>query len=108
MSAHICLEKTSLRFTIFDLFLTYPLIIMHGSRFTHLYGPPKVTDEGGSIKQDISWVPIGNDDEVSSTSGTTNAADSSAECSINNNCAELGLIGKCCPTNKGVMLECCS
>ncbi|KAL3757308.1 hypothetical protein ACHAWU_008469 [Discostella pseudostelligera] len=80
----------------------------HG--FTHLYGPPKATDEGGNTKQDISWVPIGNDVEDSSTtsdSDATNAAGSSAECSMNSKCASLGLTGMCCPTKKGVLLECC-
>lgn len=33
---------------------------------------------------------------------------SSSSCPANPKCAALGLFGECCPTEKGVTLECCS
>mmetsp|Transcript_14644 Transcript_14644/g.31837 ORF Transcript_14644/g.31837 Transcript_14644/m.31837 type:complete len:135 (+) Transcript_14644:118-522(+) len=73
----------------------------HG--FNNLYGPPKGTGDD-SIKQDESWIPLdnSNDDSGGTLSG------SSAKCAKHEKCAALALLGNCCPTNKGGMLECCN
>ena len=39
---------------------------------------------------------------------TTTHASGSSACSANEKCAKLGLVGACCPTNNGVMLNCCN
>ncbi|KAL7549719.1 hypothetical protein ACHAWF_012985 [Thalassiosira exigua] len=65
----------------------------HG--FNHLYGPPKGKDDDNLIKEDESWIPAENPEG------------SSAACSENEKCVKLDLLGDCCPTKKGVVLECC-
>jgi hypothetical protein len=45
---------------------------------------------------------------TSVTTETTDSIDfSHAGCSIHNSCVALGLTGSCCPTPKGIVLECC-
>lgn len=46
--------------------------------------------------------------ERNDTGSTSTSASKSSSCSANPACGNLGLIGDCCPTRKGVRLGCCS
>lgn len=74
--------------------------------FGHFYGPPRGTDDGNSIKSDESWIPE-ESSGVEADSGASESHGSSSLCAENEKCAALGLNGACCPSEKGVMLECC-
>ena len=71
--------------------------------FSHFYGPPKVDDN--SVKQDKSWIPP--DNIIHGADEVPESDISAASCKVNKKCAKLELVGYCCPTEKGVMLECC-
>mmetsp|Transcript_9585 Transcript_9585/g.21344 ORF Transcript_9585/g.21344 Transcript_9585/m.21344 type:complete len:134 (-) Transcript_9585:583-984(-) len=73
----------------------------HG--FNHLYGPPKGSDDenNNNIKKD-SWIP---EETPQKSFPTVNQG--SKKCSKHSSCAELNLGGNCCPTDEGIMLECC-
>jgi hypothetical protein len=71
--------------------------------FSHFYGPPKVDDN--SDKQDESWIPLDNSKYDAGEAPESHMSD--AGCEMNKKCAKLELVGYCCPTNHGVMLECC-
>lgn len=58
--------------------------MLHG--FNHFYGPPK--SDGGD------------------TPGIVESK-GAYQCSANERCSKLDLIGNCCPTNEGVILKCC-
>lgn len=68
----------------------------HG--FNHLYGPPKGSSDD-RIKEDEPWIPLDNSNDDYRGGAYT--------CADNEKCDALGLLGNCCPTNKGGMLECC-
>jgi len=70
----------------------------HG--FDHLYGPAKSGDENNNVKYDTSWIPVSED-----MSDATSSEGGSKKCSEHANCSSLQ--GNCCPTDEGVMLECC-
>jgi len=44
---------------------------------------------------------------ASASSVSTGSGKGTAACASNPKCAEAGLLGQCCPTAAGVMLECC-
>lgn len=68
--------------------------------FNHLYP----TRNGDTTKHAGSWT---NDN--SNSIPTVPAKDfSHGNCAIHNKCAALGLTGLCCPTKKGLELECCN
>ena len=78
--------------------------VLHSSlRFNHLYGPPKGSDDenNNNIKKD-SWIP---EETPQKSFPTVNQG--SKKCSKHSSCAELNLGGNCCPTDEGIMLECC-
>lgn len=87
--------------------LTCCFILSQTISFDHLYGPSKGGDESSNIKHDTSWLPQVN--EVSGSKGTSAESPTdggSRECAKHKNCASLG--GNCCPSDDGIMLECCA
>ncbi len=102
-----CRRKNQRAGTIFHFQPTFRWLLAYWNSFNHLYGPAKSSDEGSGIKEDMPWVPIDNDED-SSNDGATESTESSAACAMNSKCSVLGLVGNCCPTKKGVFLECCN
>ncbi|KAL3802572.1 hypothetical protein ACHAW5_011327 [Stephanodiscus triporus] len=73
----------------------------HG--FSHFYGPPKVDES--SVKQDKSFSSL--DNNIRGGGEALESDISAAACEMNKKCSKLELVGYCCPTENGVMLECC-
>ena len=73
--------------------------VQHINSFSHLYGPPKSGDDSTNIQHDTSWIP-----ESGSANGElSNKGD--RQCSKHASCGSLG--GNCCPSDEGIMLDCC-
>lgn len=85
----LVIKSTILTLNLFDIFRTVS--------FSHLYGPPKNNDSIQTNKKD-SWIP--------ERIGGSSIKGDATKCSKHANCGSLG--GYCCPTDEGVMLECCN
>lgn len=75
-----------------------------GSGYEHVVPSTgkKALDDGGARPSDPN--------DATASSGAIRkptAVGSVATCASHERCAKLGLIGNCCPTDKGVVLECC-
>jgi hypothetical protein len=69
---------------------------------------PSPIAKGGSAPMKTTHATTGSVPSPISKGGSAPVKTGSLECSANEKCAKLGLIGACCPTNEGVMLGCCN
>lgn len=69
-----------------------------------------VTDDDAPLVEPSVPAPSGPKHETPSNSKTTETKQSSGDpaCSAHPKCSSAGLIGDCCPTSRGIMLDCCN
>jgi hypothetical protein len=75
--------------------------------YTHAIGKKSLEDTTGAKPYVISSRSDSSAASDSSSKSEKHGTGSDSACAAHSACAKLGLLGLCCPTDKGVHLECC-
>jgi hypothetical protein len=77
---------------------------------SHIISSPEASKQTSTATSSKSHSSASEPPKASPATATHSSSTSSggSSCSANSKCDGLGLIGDCCPSAAGVMLECCS
>lgn len=70
--------------------------------------PPTSSSEVSSKSHSGSSSSTTSSEPAPAPKDSSHSSSGAAACSAHSACSTLGLVGECCPTSSGTMLECCS